>query len=291
MIDISIIIPSYNNLSTIGNCLDSIFSQQTKYNYEVILVNSSDKDDYSVLAPKFPELKMIKLNQRTYPGTARNIGVKAAKGKLIAFTDSDCIVFPDWINSTVDEHKKRDRVLISGTVDNGTPHNLIGIAEHILEFSDFIPQGKVRQVEVIPTCNMSIDKKLFYEIGELEDVIKGSDILLSNRAIEKGVEVLLVPSIKIAHVNRCNLKKYLKNQQELGFGSYQVRKVSSLRGAFLTRSRWLSLLILPVRILTTFRKVSRTNIKFMLQTIMAFPLIFLGLVYYTKGFWQSFGDD
>ena len=291
MLDISIIIPSYNNLSTIENCLDSIFSQQTKYQCEVILVDSSDKEDYSVLASKFPELKMIKLNQRTYPGTARNIGVKAAKGKLITFTDSDCVVFPDWIDSTVDEHQKRERVLISGTVDNGTPHNLVGIAEHILEFSDFIPQRKVRQVEVIPTCNLSINRNLFYEIGELEDVIKGSDILFSNRAIEKGVIVLLVPSIKIAHVNRCNLKKYLKNQKELGIGSYQVRKVSSLRGAFLTKSRWLSLLILPIRILTTFRKVSRTNIKFILQTIVAFPLIFLGLIYYTKGFWQSFGND
>jgi len=83
----------------------------------------------------------------------------------------------------------------------------------------------------------------------------------------------------------------LKNQKELGIGSYQVRKVSSLRGAFLTKSRWLSLLILPIRILTTFRKVSRTNIKFILQTIVAFPLIFLGLIYYTKGFWQSFGND
>jgi GT2 family glycosyltransferase len=291
MLDISIIIPSYNNLSTIENCLDSIFSQQTKYKYEVILVDSSDKEDYSVLVPKFPSLRMIKLNERTYPGTARNVGVKAAKGKLITFTDSDCVVFPDWINSTVDEHKKRERVLISGTVDNGTPRNLVGIAEHILEFSDFIPQRRIRQVEVIPTCNLSINKELFYEIGELEDVIKGSDILFSNRAIEKGVKVLLVPTIKIAHVNRCNLKKYLKNQQELGFGSYQVRKVSSLRGAFLTKSRWLSLLILPIRILTTFRKVGRTNAKFILLTIVAFPLIFLGLVYYTKGFWKSFGNE
>ena len=288
MIDISIIIPSYNNLSTIGNCLDSIFSQQTKYNYEVILVNSSDKDDYSVLAPKFPELKMIKLNQRTYPGTARNIGVKAAKGKLIAFTDSDCIVFPDWINSTVDEHKKRDEILIGGAVANGTPHNLVGIAEYVLEFSDFIPQKNVRSMRVVASCNLSISKKLFLQAGGFEDFITNEDVLFSSVLNEKGVNICFVPNIKIYHVNRCNLWKFLKNQENLGYGSYKIRKIKKQPGSFLTKSRLLIPLIIPIRILTTFRKISRGKANCLLQFFVSFPIILAGIIFYSKGFFKGF---
>lgn len=290
MINISVIIPSYNNLNTIHQCLDSVFNQKTSAIYEVIVVDSSDKVDYSELPQKYPKLNLIKLDQRTYPGTARNIGVKSAKGNLIAFTDSDCVVTPDWIESMVDVHKNRGKVLIGGAVVNGTPKNLIGIAEYILEFSDFLPQKNERLVRTLPTCNFSIEKKLLLQIGELKDVIKGSDALFSNQVFEKGIDIYFVPSIQISHLNRCKLKKYLKNQRDLGFGSYRVRKMSTLPGSFLVKSRWFVPLIIPIRTLTTFKKVFRTKPKYVFQLILVFPLILLGLFFYSAGFWQAFNS-
>ena len=291
MVELSVIIPSYNNLNNIFKCLDSVFNQNTSVVYEVIVVDSSDKDDYSKLSQKFPNLNLIKLKQRTYPGTARNIGVKIARGRLIAFTDSDCVVSSDWIERIVTEHRNRGRVLIGGAVRNGTPKNLIGIAEYILEFSDFIPQKNERLVRTIPTCNFSIEKGLLLQIGELRDVIKSSDLLFSNNVYEKGINVFFIPSIQISHLNRCDLKKYLRNQRDLGYGSCKVRKIAKLPGSFLAKSKWFLPLIIPIRTLTTFKKVLRTNLKYILLTILIYPFILLGLISYCVGFWQGFNTE
>ncbi len=288
MIVISIVIPSYNNLHTIRDCLDSIYAQQTEYKYEVILVDSSDKDDYSVLVPKYPELKMIRLNIQTYPGTARNIGVKAARGKLIAFIDSDCVVFPDWINCIVEEHKKRSGTFIGGVIANGTPYNMVGIAEYLLEFSDFIPQKKVRSMRFVGSGNSSIARDLFLKSGGFEDVITNEDVLFSSFLNKKGVDIYFVPKIKMYHKNRTNFRQYLKNQEILGYGSLRIRMIINAQGKFLTKSRWLIPIIIPIRILTTFRKVLRGKAIYLMQFIITFPLIFIGLVYYTKGFFKGF---
>ncbi len=288
MIDLSIIIPSYNNLNIITNCLDSILNQNSHYKYEVIVVDSSDKDDYSQLPVKYPGLKLISLNKRTFPGTARNVGVQKARGKLIAFTDSDCIVASDWIDKILFEHGQRGRILISGSIENGTPQNYIGTSEYIIEFSDFIPQKRSRLVDNIPTCNFSIERELFMQIGQLADVIKGSDTLFCYQVLDKEIPIMFVPSIKVYHQNRCQLNQYLKNQFELGSGAYQIRKIKNIPGTILTKSKILVPFLIPFRVLTTIRKVTRTGLFYSFQLVYTFPLVFLGLVYFTRGFWKGF---
>ena len=114
--DISIIIPSYNSKKTIELSLDSIFNQETKVEYEIIVVDSSPNNLVDNIIKKYSKIKFIKLKEKTFPGIARNIGAKKAEGELLVFIDSDIIIPKDWLENVVDYYKYGHNVFI-GSID------------------------------------------------------------------------------------------------------------------------------------------------------------------------------
>jgi len=91
---VSIITPSYNSSRFIVECVNSVISQ-TFQNWEMIIVddcsNDNSKDIISVLSAKDERIKSILLEENIGAAEARNIAIKQARGKYIAFLDSDDI--------------------------------------------------------------------------------------------------------------------------------------------------------------------------------------------------------
>lgn len=94
--DISVIIPAYNAQSYIRRCVESVL-RSTFSNYEIIVIDDGSKDD-TVKVCK--EIQDDRVNIQTVPwggvSRARNQGIKFARGKYIAFLDSD-----DWISENM----------------------------------------------------------------------------------------------------------------------------------------------------------------------------------------------
>jgi len=96
---VSIIVPTYNAEKTIKDCIESILSINYK-NYEAIFVDDGSTDNTVSIIEEFAcKSKNIKLVKQKHkgPASARNLGVKMSNGKIIFFTDSDCIVPKNWI--------------------------------------------------------------------------------------------------------------------------------------------------------------------------------------------------
>lgn len=87
---ISVIIPTYNRADLIEQSIVSI-NQQTFRNFEIIVVDdgSSDNGEEVVARLGVPHLTFIKHQQNRGANAARNTGIQAARGKYIAFQDSD----------------------------------------------------------------------------------------------------------------------------------------------------------------------------------------------------------
>lgn len=117
MIDLSIIIPVYNAGILIDRCLDSIFSQQTKYIYEVILIDDGSTDNSVELIHQRKEQNIKLLQQENFgPAKARNQGIAAAKGRFITFLDADDYWKEEFIGKTLDflyEHQECIAVSVS----------------------------------------------------------------------------------------------------------------------------------------------------------------------------------
>jgi glycosyltransferase involved in cell wall biosynthesis len=89
---VSIIIPLYNSEIYISDTLDSILNQTYK-NYEILIINDMSKDNGEEIIKnyqkKFDNIFLINLEVNSGAGVARNKGIELAKGKYIAFIDSD----------------------------------------------------------------------------------------------------------------------------------------------------------------------------------------------------------
>ena len=99
---ISVIVPVYNVEKYIGKCLDSLVNQ-TLEDIEIIIVNDGSPDNSQKIINKYVKKypKKIKsfIKENGGQGSARNYGLKYAKGEYISFVDSD-----DWLDtSTLEE--------------------------------------------------------------------------------------------------------------------------------------------------------------------------------------------
>ena len=95
---VSIILPYYRKINYIKKTLNSILNQSFK-DFEIILIYDDENlKDLYIIEENFkrnPKIKIIKNTKNLGAGISRNIGIKHARGKIIAFVDSDDFWFPD----------------------------------------------------------------------------------------------------------------------------------------------------------------------------------------------------
>jgi len=106
MIEVSIIIPAYGRTEWLRKAILSVFQQDfDPARYELIVVDSSPDDANRRL---FEELRaQARCASAFYsktpegPGPSRNLGARHARGRLLAFMDSDCCAHPSWLRESV----------------------------------------------------------------------------------------------------------------------------------------------------------------------------------------------
>lgn len=102
-LDVSIVIPAFNEEKYIKKCLESISRLETKLNYEIILVDNNCTDQTVNIAQSFQDklnIKIVKESKQSR-GAARARGFKEARANIILSTDADTFVYTDWVDTLV----------------------------------------------------------------------------------------------------------------------------------------------------------------------------------------------
>jgi teichuronic acid biosynthesis glycosyltransferase TuaG len=99
---VSIITPSYNSSRFIEECIDSVLSQ-THDNWELLIVDDCSSDNSCELIEKYNDkrIALIELEKNVGAAEARNIAIRKAKGKYIAFLDADDIWMPTKLEKQI----------------------------------------------------------------------------------------------------------------------------------------------------------------------------------------------
>ncbi|HSX47320.1 MAG TPA: glycosyltransferase family 2 protein [Patescibacteria group bacterium] len=112
---ISLVIPVYNEVDTLNECLKAI-SNQTKKPYEVIVVDNNSTDGSSVIANRYPLVKVINEKKQGVVH-ARTTGFNLAKGEIVARIDADSILPKTWIETVQDIFDSNEVAAISGSAN------------------------------------------------------------------------------------------------------------------------------------------------------------------------------
>jgi len=99
--DVSVITPTYNSSGTLKRALDSIYGQSLLPR-EIIVVDdgSDDWEQSRLIATSYPDciaIRFIHMGKNQGPSTARNIGISAARGRYLAFLDSDDVWYEEKV--------------------------------------------------------------------------------------------------------------------------------------------------------------------------------------------------
>ncbi len=167
---ISIVIPTKNNGDILEKCLFSIQNLECPEDrLEVIIVDGHSADDTVGIAKKYGCKVIFEDEGRI--SYAREIGVRQAKGKFIAFTDADCVVDRDWIKELI-KHFKDDVAAVGGP--NITPEDDSAFAKCVGVILSFLSkpgarygfcEEEVREIYHNPTCNVMYRKSVLEEVG------------------------------------------------------------------------------------------------------------------------------
>ena len=118
---VSVVVPIYNgesDLPELINCLRSQTYPQDRVEYLLVDNNSSDRT-LSLLqatAENLPVIQVLSENQIQSSYAARNTGIRAAVGEIIAFTDADCHPQPQWLHSLIQPFSDPNVVIVAGEI-------------------------------------------------------------------------------------------------------------------------------------------------------------------------------
>ena len=267
-----------------------MYEQTYKGIYEIIVVDSSVDSTPELVKTHFKDVKYIHLNQKTDPGTARNIGIKKSKGDLLLMIDSDCQANNNWIESIVELHEKTNFAAIGGSVQNGNdPRSTVAWAGYLAEFREFIPQHKARKVKHIPTCNISYKRKTFTDIGFFNPLYyPQEDLEFNHRIISRGDEILFDPRISVKHHHRTEVLSFFSHQQRVGRITAKMLKILPVEGSSIARSKLKSIVLIPflpmVKFVRTVLLFSKLNNSLLRNHPFAIFVFALGLLPWACGF-------
>ncbi len=265
-------------------CLDSLYAQQCDADHEILVVDSSDDGTSELVAQRYPEVRLLRYSQKTLPGKARNRGVREARGRVIAFTDADCVAPRDWIARHL--LRQRDWDIVGGALDNGNPMSLIGWAGYLSEFNGYTPGHRCLPERNLATANVSYKAEVFRQDSFPEDIWPAEDRVFQE-TVSARHSCCLDTSLTVSHLNRSRLRDYLDHQFRLGASSAAARKRIPLPGTFLLRYPPVVLLVPFYRTAMLFARVARDTPRFLLPAVLTAPLVLLGYLAWSGAFYQE----
>lgn len=98
---VSIVVCTYNRAKYLDRCIRSLKGQSYP-DIEIIVVNGPSVDETEAVLRQYDRLIIIKQNQLNGISNARNLGIKAAKGEIVAFIDDDAVADENWVRLLVE---------------------------------------------------------------------------------------------------------------------------------------------------------------------------------------------
>lgn len=203
---VSVIIPHYNDLKNLRNCLSALKNQSYDANLtEIIIVDNNSICPRSEIEAAIGGRASLIIEKQQGAGPARNAGVAASRGEILAFIDSDCTPSPGWISNGIQGLEASD--FAGGRVDvtardasNLTPSEAFETVfafdfKHYIERKRFTGSG-----------NMFVWRHVFLDVGGFRNALS-EDMDWSHRAIKAGYRLSYIEAAAVSHPARHSFKE------------------------------------------------------------------------------------
>lgn len=264
--DLSVIIPVFNDPDGIRTTLESLTGQTTLINYEVIVVDNGSDDKTREVVKEYCKMYpdtvfMHNENEIQSSYAARNTGISQASGEIIAFLDADMWVDKDYIQKVYCSMVENERKYMGCNVNVTTTNN--SSVGRWNEIHGFPIERYIRENHFAPTCCLVVHKEIFEKLGEFDQrMISSGDLEFGQRVYEQGFKQIYEPDITVHHPARESFRSLIEKKVRIARGHVQMEFYHSFQRDWGPPPIWHPRNYLPVNPIGFYRKYSEKSSGF-----------------------------
>ncbi len=271
---ISVVVPFHNEEKHIRKCLEALLSASYRRDlFEIIAVDNNSTDRSAAIVNQYPRVRLL---TEPKPGAyaARNRGVAASNGTIIAFTDSDCAPFADWLERIALAMSRPDVQLVQGSQCFARESlSLSVLSDYEAERAAYVFSSRAAELYYGYTNNMAIRRSVFDRVGPFVELQRGADTLFVHKVISayscEGVHYR--PDIRIRHLEVTNSWQWFRKMGIYGRSFRGYSKMANSR-PLSNRER-----------LRVFLATVRRGKYSMAKSFLLMVLLAVGALYYELG--------
>jgi glycosyltransferase involved in cell wall biosynthesis len=221
--EVSVIVPVYNGATTIEDCIESLLAlDYPREKMELLVVDNASTDQTPELLRRHGDTVRIVSEQKRGPAAARNKGVHHARGKVVAFTDADCVVDRRWLQCLVGPLQDLHTGIVGGKILAKRPYTFIEkFGEQIHDHDAAI---NLYRPPYVITMNWASRLEVLKAFHFDEALRRGEDGDLSYRIFQAGYRFVYQPDAVIYHQNERTLAGLFREGFQHGFYAVPVIK-------------------------------------------------------------------
>ncbi len=285
---VSVIIPSYS-MENYGNLVDAIDSllKQSYAEIEIVVVIHTNKELYDKIAKAYIEQSKVKVvfsEQSLGAYAARNVGIKAAKGDILAFIDDDAVADEKWVETLVNTYKEPNAIAVGGKIlPIWLPSKPAYFPEELYWLVGVTHKGfaedNITEVRNAFGPNMSFKREVFEQVGLFNEnlgfsrqgtrYIQAGEAEFSLRMTSKfGTGTIYNPDAIVHHkipVSKARLKLLIKRSFYQGYSKVLLQKLGPAADSITAEKSYLKNLLLKYipqrmkRVFTGPNRVAQTK--------------------------------
>ena len=213
---VSVVVCAYNAADTLDDCLSSL-QRLTYPNAEILLVDDGSTDATADIARRYGSVRLIQVANGGL-SAARNVGLAHATGEIVAYTDADVRVEPEWLTQLVQPF------FSSGIAGAGGPNVVPPDDPWLAQCVARAPGGPShvlfddRIAEHVPGCNMAFRRDVLLALDGFNPTFTkaGDDVDLCWRLQARGWQIGFAPCALVWHHHRSSVRAYWR--QQVGYG-------------------------------------------------------------------------
>ena len=221
--EVSVVVPVRNAAGTLSALLDALAGQDGAPAYEVVVADNGSTDDTVARAAAHPLDPVIVHEPRPGSYAARNAGLSRARGRVVAFTDGDCVPDPGWLRAGV-------AALENAELAGGRVEVLLSAEPSVWERLDaghYLDQRRnVEQLGFAATANAFGRRDALERLGGFAaDLRSGGDRELCRRAREAGMRLAYAHDALVWHRPRATWRATFALNRRIGYSLRDLHRI------------------------------------------------------------------
>jgi glycosyltransferase involved in cell wall biosynthesis len=201
---VSVIMPTYNRASYVGEAVEHLLGLDGPAGgFEIVVVDDGSRDNTPEILAAYAKIPNVRVLRRVNggPAAARNTGISASRGAVLAFTDDDCRPVQEWLTYLLAALESTKAAGVGGRTIPASASSLVSrfvARRHLSE----LPNAVDGEVRWLVTCNAAFRREALVDVGGFDEsypVPGGEDTDLCTRLRGAGYRLGVAPDALVRH--------------------------------------------------------------------------------------------